>query len=348
MPSNESPRILITRLSAIGDCILTLPVACAIRDSFPNAFLAWTVEPAAASLLEGHAAIDELIVVRKGWLKSPASLWDLRQRLRRLRFDAVIDPQSLSKSAILGWLSGARQRVGFAAPQGRELSLMLNNCRVSNRSQHLVDRQLELLEALGIRQPGVRFDVPRREAAEAKVMAWLESQSLSRFAAINPGAGWDSRLWPADRYAAVAEHLAREYGLRSVVVWAGDRERGWAESIVARSNGQTLIAPPTTLSELASMLRSASLFIGSDTGPMHLAAAVGTPCVALHGPTRPEVSGPYGEGHRAVQAYYQSGTSRQRRSAQNEAMQSISTAEVCQACDAVLEGNHRPPLRIAG
>lgn len=347
MESLVSPRILITRLSAIGDCILTTPVACAIRDQYPHAFLAWVMEPAAASLLQGHAAIDELIVVRKGWLRSPSMVWELRSRLRRLRFDMVIDPQSLTKSAMLGWLSGARCRVGLAAPQGRELSLVLNNRRVATQAEHVVERQLELLSSLGIERPAVRFDIPRQEAAEENARGWLESHSLSRFAVINPGAGWDSRLWPADRYAMVAQHLARQHGLRSVVVWAGDRERGWADEIVARSAGQAVLALPTTLPELASILRAASLFVGSDTGPMHLAAAVGTRCVALHGPTRPEQSGPYGTGHRAVQAYYQSGTSRQRRAAKNDAMQAIGTAEVCQACDAALCSKDHPHLKVA-
>ena len=144
MASQGSPRILITRLSAIGDCILTTPIACALRDHFPTAFLAWVLEPAAASLLQGHAAVDEFIVVRKGWLRSPSTVWDVRSRLRRLQFDTVIDPQSLTKSAVLGRLSGARCRMGLAAPQGRELSLLLNNRRVATRAEHVVERQLEL------------------------------------------------------------------------------------------------------------------------------------------------------------------------------------------------------------
>ena len=142
------PRILITRLSAIGDCILTMPVACALRRKFPDALLAWVVEPGPAKLLRGHECLDELIVVKKGWLKSPSHVWRLRHRLRQLRPDIAIDPQGLTKSSIVAYMSGARRRIGFAKPLGRELSTWLNNELHKPKTLHLVDRQLELLHVV--------------------------------------------------------------------------------------------------------------------------------------------------------------------------------------------------------
>ncbi|MBM4004361.1 MAG: glycosyltransferase family 9 protein [Planctomycetes bacterium] len=343
-----NPRVVITRLSAIGDCILTLPVACAIRDQLPDAKIAWVTEPGAATLLRNHAAIDELIVAPKGWLKSPREIMNVRRRLRRFGCTVAIDPQSLAKSAIASWLSSARQRIGFAAPQGRELSTFLNNHRMVPKREHLVDRQLELLQPLGILEPAVRFDVARDAEAEASIRDWLDADGFDRFAVINPGAGWDSRLWPVERYAAVAAFLGHRFGLPSLVVWAGAREQAWADSIAMNSQGHAFAARSTRLPELASLLRRSTLFVGSDTGPMHLAAAVGTPCVAIHGPTQPALSGPYGHGHRAVQAYYQQGTSRQRRSGSNAAMLAVFVDDVCQACVEVLEDNSRPRLRVAG
>ena len=115
---NEAPRILICRLSAVGDCILTTPMVAALREHFPQAFLAWAVEPAAASLLVDHPSLDELIVVDKKWHKSAASIGAVRRQLRARRFDVALDPQSLSKSSLLAWLSGARQRIGFQAHRG--------------------------------------------------------------------------------------------------------------------------------------------------------------------------------------------------------------------------------------
>jgi ADP-heptose:LPS heptosyltransferase len=314
-----------------------MPLLCALRDHLPNAFLAWIIEPAGATLLRDHAALDELIVARKGWLKSPAQVRTVRKQLRELAFDIVIDPQSLTKSSLAGWLSGAGQRIGFEKPRGRELSVWLNNQRVRPTASHLVDAQLELLQPLGIHRPAVRFALPRDEAAESKMDGALRALHLRcPFAVINVGAGWESRLWPMVRYGRVAKHLGQTWCVPSLVVWSGERERAWAEEVVATSGGQAVLAPPTSLPELSAVMRRAKMYIGSDTGPMHLAAAVGTPCVALFGTTRPENSGPYGPQHFCVQHSYQAGSSRQRRSAANDAMCGITIPMVTDACDALL------------
>jgi ADP-heptose:LPS heptosyltransferase len=318
-----------------------MPLLCALRRQFPEAFLAWATQPGPARLLQGHECLDELIVVPRGWLKSPRTIWQLRRRLRAGKFDVTIDPQSLTKSACLAWLSGAPRRLGFAAPRGRELSVWLNNELRRPVRPHLVDCQLDLLQALGGGATAdVRFEVPRDATAEAAIASFLAAARFdAAFAVINPGAGWDSKLWPAERFAEVAARLGRQHGLPAVVVWAGDREREWAAHIVAGAQGQACLAPPTSLPELAALLRKSRLFVGSDSGPMHLAAAVGAPCVGLFGPTRPEDCGPYGPGHIAVQAYDQAGTSRQRRQASNEALQAISVAMVTEACSQVLTRN---------
>ena len=232
----ESPRILIVRLSAIGDAIQTMPVACALRERFPQAFLAWAVESRAAALLHGHEAIDELILLPRGWLKSPGGVWRLRRKLHALRFDVAIDVQSLTKSAVLAWLSGARRRIGFGNPGGRELSKWFNNERVDPKSTHVVDRYLELLRPLGIESPTVRFQVPEREDDAKTADEIIRQRKLEDgFAIINPGAGWPSKLWPTERYAAVARHLAERWQLPTLVVWAGAAERAMAEQIAGAS-----------------------------------------------------------------------------------------------------------------
>lgn len=338
MARNDSPRILITRLSAIGDCVLTMPVLCALRARWPGAMLAWIAEPAAATLLEHHPCLDRLIVVPKGWLKSPAWIRRVRSELRALKLDTVVDPQSLTKSAAAGWLSGAPSRIGFAKPQGRELAPWLNTQTVRRTESHVVDAYLQLLEPLGIASPTVQFQVPIDREADATATRFVRSAHLTGgFAVINPGAGWDSRLWQADRYGLVARYLGEKYNLPSAVVWAGARERPWGEQIVASSAGHALLAPKTTLRELASLLRQARLFVGSDTGPMHLAVAVGTRCVSLHGPTNPSDSGPYGPGHVTVQASFpEPGLNPVRRRTDNHAMLAITVDAVCQACDMLL------------
>lgn len=340
---HEAPRVLIVRLSSVGDVIHGLPVLCALRDRFPEAFLAWVVEDRAANLLEGHRALDELIVVPRGWLKSPPAVWRLWQRLRRLRLDVSIDLQGLTKSAVAAWLSGARRRIGFDGDKGRELSRLLNNERVTSTAAHIIDCNLDLLRPLGIGEnPGrgrsaVHFDVPQRPAdriaAEATVAALVPAGG---YAIVNPGAGWPSKLWPTDRYAAVTRHLGRVHGLPSLVVWGGSKEQDWARQIVAGSGGHAVLAPPTSLRELAELERMARLFVGSDTGPLHLAVAVGTPCVGLYGPMPATRNGPYGPQHIALQKAQFQGTSRQRRQAPASLMLAIDVEAVCQACDTLL------------
>jgi heptosyltransferase-1 len=340
MRHNNPRRILITRLSHIGDCILTMPVLNALRARFPKAFISWVVESPAAPLLRKHEALDELIVLRRGWWKSPSSVWRIRRELRQHNFDTAIDPQGLTKSSLLGWLSGASTRIGFAGQEGRELSRWLNNRLVARTATHVVDRSLELLQPLGIERPRVQFRVPIDEVSQSFADSYLRQQKLmGGCAIINPGAGWDSRLWPAENYGRVARHLGQQRSLPSIVAWAGEKERLMAEQIVAGSAGYSRMAPRTSLLELAALLKRARLYVGSDTGPMHLAAAVATPCVALFGPTLAAQSGPYGEGHVTVQETYHAGTSRERRSAGNEAMKAIGIERVCEACDHLLVGS---------
>lgn len=345
-PTHRSPRILLCRLSAIGDCVLTVPTACALRDRFPDAFLAWAVGPGPGSLLAGHAALDELIVVERDWWKSPIKAWRLIRRLRSLRFDAAIDVQGLTKSAVLARLSGAKRRIGFAPPVGREASIWLNNEFIGPRSRHVVDRYRELLRPLGIAAlPPVRFDLPHdQRAEEAVARRRTAAKLLGNYAVVNVGAGWGSKVWPAESYAQTVRHLNARHGLPSLVVWAGSQEREMAETVVRLAGEGATLAPATSLVELAAWLRSATIFVGSDTGPLHLAAALGVPCVGLYGPTNPEVCGPYGPQHIALRAA--GATDESIRRAGDDAMQALRPEAASAACDEIL-GRTTVTLRSA-
>jgi len=336
LPS-QSPRILIVRLSAVGDLVQTVPVLCALRESFPKAFLGWATEEPVAPLLEGHRALDALITVPRRWMRKPGHWLAIQRRLRALRFDVAIDVQSLTKSALLARLSGARWRIGFAPPAGRELSVWLNTDLVHPTAVHMVDRYLQLLWPLGVRRPAVSFHLPETASeAQAARQTLLEAAIDGDFALINPGAGWPSKLWPTERYAAVARHLWKHWAIRSLVVWAGQRERAMAEHVVAAAEHAACLAPPTTLRQLASLARLARVFLGADTGPLHIAAAVCTPCVGLYWPWPAERHGPYGSGHIAVEKMRFDGPTRQRRRLPPAYMEAIDVASVCQACDAIL------------
>lgn len=329
--SDKPYHILITRLSAIGDCVATLPLAAAIKQAMPHAKISWCVSCAAKQLLEICPDVDQVISVPKRYLRSPSELLMMRRLLREQPIDCVLDPQSLTKSATLGWLSKAPLRIGFSKPRGRELAPWLNTVAVqSDPDWHLIDAQAELLRPLDIvaKKPEFHLDIP------ADIVHWAEQHVLQsvdhpRPMIVNPGAGWDSRLWPTDRFAAVAAWLMQNHKIPTLVVWAGQREREFAEQIGAASAGAAVVAADTSLVQLAAVLKQANLFLSSDTGPMHIAVAVGTRCLSLHGPTRPEHSGPYGSQHLSIQKARVDGTSRERRAADNSAMQAISVADVC-------------------
>jgi len=334
-------RVLIVRLSAIGDVIHGLPVLNAVRRAMPEASIGWVVEGRAGDLLRGHSALNEVIGVPRGWLKSPKEVLKLRRKLKEFRPDITLDLQGLTKSAVAAWISGAQRRIGFSGPDGRELSQWLNNERVAPTTTHVIDRTLELLQPLNITPAPAEFNIPETAADAATARRIIESFfGSSRFAIINPGAGWPSKVWPAERFGAVGKYLGL-CGIPSLVVWAGPQEKAWAETIVAESSGHTQLAPPTTLTELASVAGKASLFISADTGPLHLAAAVGTPCVGLFGPMPAERNGPYGEAHIAIQEVCLQGSSRERRTADNSSMKAISVERVCEACDEIIHRDNR-------
>jgi len=340
MPS--APRILIVRLSAIGDVIQGMPIACALREKLPDATLAWAVGERAAPLLDGHEALDHLIALPRGWLKSPAAVWRLRRNLRAMKFDLAVEAQGLTKSAIVARLSGAKRRLGFGNPWGRELSRWINTETVDTTAKHIVDRNLQLLRPLGIESPVVRFQVPQYRPEQVAAEEMIRRAGLEDgFVIVNSGAGWPSKLWPNERYGLVAEYLGREFGLPTLVAWGGQAERAAAEQIVGCSAGYAKLAPPTTLRQLAALARRARLFIGSDTGPLHLAAAVDTPCVGLFGPWPAEKHGPYGPKNVALQAMFFEGPTRKRRNASPEFMEAISVEMVCEACRRILKREGR-------
>lgn len=331
----DNPRFLIARLSAVGDCIHTIPVVHALKRRFPNSFVAWVTQGGPATLLNGIDAIDEIITVPRGWMKSPSTVLDVRKQLRSLSIDVAIDAQSLTKSTLLAWLSGAKHRIGFAKPQGRELSTVLNNILVEPHHDHVVDRYLSLLEPMGIENPEIDFAMP--EPDEPNVTAFLTETNLQSkpFVTVNPGAGWPSKVWPASRYGEVASRIGNETGLHSIVTWAGDEELAMAKQICDSSNGFAVAAPSTSLTELRTIVRKSSIFVGSDTGPMHLAVAVGTPCVAIFGPTSPTRCGPYGDAHIALHIPVES--NQKIRSDDNSAMLKIDVDLVAKSCLQLLQ-----------
>ena len=310
-------RILLVKLSAIGDVVHTLPALNALRRHLPTAHITWLVEEAAAELVIGHPALDDVLVSRrKTWLKGLKAnqrrqhlneMTEFIGRLRRRRYDFVLDFQASLKGAVLIALTRARRKIGFGPGlEHQELSYLVLNERVPAVSMeiHALDRTLLMLQAMGITTKQVEYKLPITVFHHRNVER-LQSE-LGRSAelplvAINPMAQWESKLWTVEGFARVADHLQSKRGL-SVVFTGGPGDKNYIEDIRARMNTQAAnLAGKTDLLTLAALLKRARLVITTDTGPMHIAAAVGTPIVALFGPTAPWRTGPYGQGHRVIQ-----------------------------------------------
>jgi lipopolysaccharide heptosyltransferase I len=314
MPLPEAPRIALVKLSALGDVVHALPVAATLRAARPRARLVWIVERREAAVLREHPAVDEVIVAdTRGWRRArqPAAVRAalaearaLRRRLVQWRFDVALDLQGLVKSGLVTVACGAPVRIGFVAGWGREpLHALFVNRRVRPpaAARHVVEQYLALLTALGVTERRLEFRLPTAPAVEARMEEWLATAGLKphrRLVVLNPGAGRADKRWPVEHFAALARGVVHEAEAHVLVTW-GPGEEGTARAIV-ESAAAAVLAPPTDLDALLALLRRASVVVAADTGPLHLAAGLGTPCVGLYGPTSAERNGPYGLGHRAL------------------------------------------------
>jgi heptosyltransferase-1 len=318
-------RLLIVRLSAMGDIIHTLPAVAALRQAFPHATLGWLVEERWAELLctlryprSGERSPQRPLVDRvhsvntAEWRRAPFSFDTWLQmaaglsELRGIQYDAAIDFQGAMRSALLARWSGAPMVYGSAQPRENAASMFYTReVALTTNATHVVEQALALAGAVFSRATVSRATVataafsttaaetqvefPTDPDAELKIAAL--TANVRDFAILNPGAGWGAKRWPAERYGQVARDLAKD-GLRSLVNY-GPREEDLAAAVEAASEG-TARKIACSVSELIALTRRARLFIGGDTGPMHMAAALQVPVVAIFGPTNPARNGPYG------------------------------------------------------
>jgi heptosyltransferase-1 len=304
--SGSVEKILVVRLSAMGDIIHTLPAVHALRDSFPNASIGWLIEERWAELLcaagtprrgarsPERPLVDWVHTVNLvGWRKSLFSLNTAEQiarvwnDVRSVGYEIALDLQGAIRSAVLARWSGAPVIYGSAQPREAPASIWYTR-PVIPRGTHVIEQNLSIVEAL----VGNYLDVPAGQLPEARQAQDRIAQKIpsTQFAIVNPGAGWGAKRWPAERYGQVARALAA-CGLLPVINY-GPGEDNLARETEAASGG-TAKPLRCSISELIALTRRAKLFIGGDTGPLHLAAALGVPVVAIFGPTDPARNGPY-------------------------------------------------------
>lgn len=354
-------RLLIVRLSAMGDVIHTVPAAVALRFAFPNAHIGWLIEERWAEILCAAGAarrgprsslrplVDEVHTVRlKDWRRSLLSVSTLQRiatvwnDVRDARYDVAVDLQGAIRSAVLARLSGARMAYGAAEPRESPASLWYTRKAVAQGS-HVIEQYLSVARALighggGIfprhdsPPPDISCRLPSDPQIEARTAQDLAQHGIRPFAVLNPGAGWGAKRWPAERYGQVARALAA--ARITPLINYGPGEEDLFHSLLAASGGT---ARPTSgsLTELIALTRQACLFIGGDTGPLHLAAALKVPVVAIYGPTDPTRNGPYGT--RSIVLRSESSlTSHARIAAPDEGMLGIGVETVVEAAQRLL------------
>jgi len=331
-------RILVVKLSSIGDVVHTLPAVASIRRRYPDARISWVVDRRASAILKDSPVIDELIEVdsdrfRRGLFDRQA-MKEARLRLKQLRGkvaqdlnaglgsagknglserpDVAIDFQGLVKSGLIAFLSGADRRIGFASYDLRERAsrYLLTDQVATGSAVHIIDKNLELAESIwpgtggelagneagsnhtGSSKAARRYEFPISVPAEDLQYIGDVIEGAGRAAIINPGGGWVTKLWPASRYGELGDWLWSECEIKSFVTY-GPGEETLAHEVVSASRSGMCRSLPSTLKQFVALARRAVLFVGGDTGPLHLAAASGTPIVGLYGPTSPERNGPF-------------------------------------------------------
>jgi len=307
--------ILIMKPSALGDIVLALPALTALRKSFPDAKISWLVRPEFAPLLENHPHINEIItfdrkLLGKAWYHPKAfrALISLISQLRGRhiggliqpadagKFDAVFDFQGLFRTAILAWLSGCKKRFGKA--NSRELAHLFytHQIRQDSESIHLVDFYLKMVKAAGAGKLEVRFELPSNPADVDSVNKLLKSSGIEsgEYVVFVPGSAHIDKCWPVERFAALVDKISSQFNLPIIAIGT-DSQKSLIEKINNIAKAPVMnFAGRTSLKELVELLRAARLVVSNDTGPGHIAAALGTPLVIMYSWSNPARIAPYG------------------------------------------------------
>lgn len=286
----SDPRFLVVRLGSLGDIVHTFPAVAALRESFPTGEIVWLTHPRWVELVVSSGISSEV------WAVDSRDLRSVRQvvaKIRAARWNAAIDYQGLWKAAFLPFFGGAPRRIGFSSATIREFGVpILYTDRVVCKTTHIADQNGELSLCAGSRQSVAPFSLHVCPQHRDRVRVDLRNAGLDRYVVLSPGGGWLAKCWPAERFAVLCEKIHTELGLRSVINY-GPGEQALAENVRRASGEANPVVYDGEMGSLMALLRGAQCIVGGDTGPLHLAVALGTRAVALFGPTDPARNGPY-------------------------------------------------------
>ncbi|HYQ48182.1 MAG TPA: lipopolysaccharide heptosyltransferase I [Thermodesulfovibrionales bacterium] len=334
-------KILIVKPSSLGDVVHSLPFLNAVHECFPDAEVHWVIAKGLEGLLDGHPMITRLIVINKDlWKKisragdTVRELRQLYRDLRREHYDLVADLQGLLRSGLITMATHATVRVGFS--EAREGSRLFYTMKVKGgRGIHAVDRYMKMAAEIGCPADRIAFPFPPKSSENGRIKTLLDG--LGPYAVIVPGARWKTKIWPAENFGRVAAGLR----VRSVVIGSSS-DRGIADRVVVSSRGRAIsLAGETDLPELIALMRTASLVITNDSGPMHIGAALNVPVVAVFGPTSPVQTGPYGKDHIILQANEPCSPCFKRECADMKCMTNITPEKVLEKTEAILRKTGR-------
>jgi lipopolysaccharide heptosyltransferase I len=318
------------RLGSMGDVIHALPAAAALRDAFPDAAIDWVIDPKWARLLEGNPTINKVIALDR---KSSGKILAALSQLRAEKYTCAIDFQALYKSAAIAFASGAPRRIGFPSSYARErMAALFYTDRLNPRGAHKVDHNLTLVEGAGARKSMPRFPLAIHPQDEELTAAELARNSLQEFFVLNPGGGWRSKCWPAARYGELHRKLVEKYGWRGVISF-GPGEESLAQDVITAAGDPAAVAIPLGIGPLMALMRRAKFVVSADTGPLHLASAIGAPVIGLFGPTDPSRNGTFSADDVVVRNLRDTVTSYQRGKDFSSSMLSITVDQVVDAVE---------------
>jgi len=348
--SSQFNRILLIQFGKIRDTTRTLPIINILQTRFPRAKIAWLATQEMIDFANSYNIVNHLMLAKPGWYKRLSEINTLRKRLRSFSPDLCLDLQGDVASGLAMKLSGCRKRISISGARNR----FFGKPKSVQQPEHLLEKRLLLLETLDVAGASIDYELPEI-GTERRVVDWLARElglESAPFAMLGVAVQSNSSYWEIDRYVQVAEHLRCNLGLPTVVTWQSAGERRIADKIVAESGGMAILTPALSAIQFAALARRSSIYVGGDNDFLHVAAAVGTPCIGIFCDENSRFDTPQCNNFQYVQA--QSGVTRQNRRgtyAGNDPIRidnyTYDVIRVCNACDDILrpeplheEGHH--------